>query len=407
MQKRDFLKYMLATTAGGSWLTQSVSTAMAATAPKSLVVIFQRGGCDGLNVMVPYAENEYYNLRPTIAIAPPGSNGGALDLDGFFGLHPAMSSLYDLYQRGNVAAFPAVHYTNASRSHFDSQQYIENAEVNRGNKGWLNRHLSSSENSVGMRGVSFGSSLARALDGPVSVSAFSDLRNLDLDLDTATEQRLINRLSGIYNQNTSNRRPYDDLLRRSGRTFLNDLNFINSIDVNNYQVENGANYPRNNYGRQLAQTAQLIKTGAGLELATIDLAGWDTHFSQGGATGAMASRLGDFSDGIAAFYQDLGSQMTDVMVLTMTEFGRTARENGSGGTDHGHASAWFAIGGGINGGIYGAWPGLAESQRVRGRYLAQATDFRDIYSEILVHHLGNPSDVVVPNYTANPIGFFA
>jgi len=405
MKRRDFLKYMLATTAGGSWLTQGVSSAVAAPAPKSLIVIFQRGGCDGLNVIVPHAEDEYYNLRPTIAIARPGNVNGALDMDGFFGLHPAMSSLHNLYQAGNVAAFPAVHYTNASRSHFDSQQYIESAEVNRDTNGWLNRHLSSSANSTGMRGVSFGSSLSQALNGPVSVSAFSDLRNFDLDIEASAEQRLVNRLSGIYNQNSSAGRTYDDLLRSSGRTLFNDLNTINNLDVDNYQPANGASYPNNSYGRQLAQTAQLIKSGAGLELATINSGGWDTHQNQGGATGGMANRLRNFSDGIAAFHQDMGNLMSDVMVLTMTEFGRTSRENGSRGTDHGHASAWFALGGGVNGGIYGTWPGLAEQQLERGRYLAQATDFRDIYSEIMNRHLGNSSTAIVPNYNADPIGF--
>lgn len=405
MERRNFLKYMLATSAGGSWLTQSVSTALAAPAPKSLIVIFQRGGCDGLNVIVPHGEDEYYNLRPSIAIARPGNSGGALDMDGFFGLHPSMSSLYNLYQAGNVAAFPAVHYTNATRSHFDSQQFIESAEVNRQADGWLNRHLSSSANSAGMRGVSFSSSLSHALSGPLSVSTFSDLRNFDLDMEVNSEQRLINRLSGIYNQNTSNNRIYDELLRNSGRTLFNDLNVVNSIDVNNYQPANGANYPNNSYGRQLAQTAQLIKTGAGLEIATINVGGWDTHQNQGGAIGGMANKLGNFSNGIGAFYEDMGSQMSDVMILTMTEFGRTSQENGSRGTDHGHASAWFALGGGLTGGVYGTWPGLAEEQRERGRYLAQATDFRDIFSEILTSHLGNSSASVVPNYNASPIGF--
>lgn len=404
MKRRDFLKYMLATTASGSLLTQS-SSALAAPAPKTLVVIFQRGGCDGLNVIVPHGEDEYYNLRPTIAIPRPGSTNGALDMDGFFGLHPAMSSLHSLYQAGNVAAFPAVHYANASRSHFDSQQFIESAEVNKDANGWLNRHLSSSANSTGMRGVSFGSSLSHALNGPVSVSAFSDLRNFDLDMESGAEQRLVNRLSGIYNQNTAMNRTYDNLLRSSGRTLFNDLGVVNSIDVDNYQPANGVSYPSNGYGRQLAQTAQLIKAGAGLELATVTSGGWDTHQNQGGATGGMADRLRNFSNGIAAFYQDLGNQMDDVMILTMTEFGRSAKENGSRGTDHGHASSWFALGGGVRGGIYGTWPGLAQEQRERGRYLAQATDFRDIYSEIMGQHLGNRNASVVPNYSANPIGF--
>jgi uncharacterized protein (DUF1501 family) len=404
MKRRDFLKTMLATTAGSAWLAQGIPSVMAAPAPKTLVVIFQRGGCDGLNVIVPHGEDEYYNLRPTIAIPQPLASNGALDMDGFFGLHPSMSALYNLYKAGNVAAFPAVHYPNASRSHFDSQKYIESAERTRDGTGWLNRHLSSSTNSTGMRGVNFGNNLSHALTGPVSVSSFRDLRDFDLNMEANAEQRLVNRLNNIYNQNTSSR-SYDNLLRNSGRTLFNDLNFVRNVDANNYQPANGANYPENTYGRQLAQTAQLIKAGAGLELVTINLGGWDTHKNQGGTDGGMASRLGNFSNGIAAFYQDMGAQMSNVMILTMTEFGRSSKENGSRGTDHGHASAWFALGGGLTGGIYGAWPGLAENQRERGRYLAQGIDYRDIFSEIVSQHLGNNNASVIPDYNANSVGF--
>jgi uncharacterized protein (DUF1501 family) len=316
MQRRDFLKTMFATAVGGTLFQHSISSAVAAPAPKTLVVIFQRGGCDGLNVVVPYAEDEYYRLRPNIAIAPAGSTNGALDLDGFFGLHPSMSALHNLYTDGNLAIFPAVHYPNASRSHFDSQQYIESAEVNRNADGWLNRHLASTVNSVGMRGVSFGSSIAHALQGPISVSSFSDLRRFDLDMEINAEQRLIDRLSAVYAQEGSSR-SYSNLLRNSGRTLFSDLNTISSLDATNYQAANNAVYPDNSYGRQLAQTAQLIKAGTGLELATITLGGWDTHQNQGGAEGGMANRLTNFSDGIAAFYRDMGTQMSDVMLLTI------------------------------------------------------------------------------------------
>lgn len=407
MKRRDFLKTMLATTAGSALFSQTISPAFGAAAPKSLVVIFQRGGCDGLNVTVPYAEDEYYRLRPTIAIAPPTSANGALDLDGFFGLHPSMSALRNLYVEGNLAVFPAVHYPNASRSHFDSQQYIESAQRDRNATGWLNRHLGSSNNSTGMRGVSFGNSVAHSLEGAISVSSFSDLSRFDLDMEANAEQRLIDRLSSVYATSGANSRQYDALLRSSGQTLFNDLNVVRDLDVANYQAANGATYPDNSYGRQLAQTAQLIKEGTGLELATINLGGWDTHRNQGGAEGGMADRLANFSNGIAAFYQDMGTQMNDVMVLTMTEFGRTSQENGSQGTDHGHASNWFALGGGLTGGVYGTWPGLAEAQRERGRYLAQGIDYRDILTEILQNHFGNTSSSVIPSYTANPANFLS
>jgi len=407
MKRRDFLKTMFATTAGSALFSQSIAPAFGAAAPKSLVVIFQRGGCDGLNVTVPYAEDEYYRLRPNIAIAPPSAaSNGALDLDGFFGLHPSMTALRDIYVEGGLAVFPAVHYPNASRSHFDSQQYIESAQVDRNATGWLNRHLSSSNNSTGMRGVSFGNSIAHSLEGSIPVSSFSDLRNFDLDMENAAEQRLIDRLSAIYNDSNVSSRQYESLLRSSGQTLFTDLNVVRDIDAANYSPENEASYPDNSYGRQLAQTAQLIKSGTGLELATVNLGGWDTHQNQGGAEGGMANRLGVFSNGIAAFYQDMGTQrMENVMVLTMTEFGRTSQENGSQGTDHGHASSWFALGGGLTGGVYGGWPGLAEAQRERGRYLAQGTDYRDIFSEIMQRHLGNSSGAIIPAHTATALNF--
>lgn len=400
MKRRDFLKFMLAGTAAGMY----ASPASAAT-PKRLIVIFQRGGCDGLNVTVPYGDDEYYNLRPTIAIPKPGNTGGALALDDFFGLHPAMSSLHDIYQAGNVAVFPAVHYTGASRSHFDSQQYIESAQVSRYADGWLNRHLASQWSTSSMRGVSFGDSISHALTGTVPVSSFSKLSQFDLDLESSAENKLIDRLTDVYNESPDQPAYHDSLIRQSGHTLFQDLQATADIDSSSYQSTSSVSYPNNTYGQQLANIAQIIKEGSGLELATVSHGGWDTHQNQGGSEGTQANNLKSFSDGIAAFYQDMGSHMQDTVILTMTEFGRTAQENGSFGTDHGHASSWFALGGNVQRGIYGEWPGLLESQLENGRYLAQATDFRDIFSEILTQHLGNTDASIIPNYTTTPIGF--
>jgi uncharacterized protein (DUF1501 family) len=225
-------------------------------------------------------------------------------------------------------------------------------------------------------------------------------------MENDAEQRLIDRLSAVYSDSSTTNRQYDSLLRSSGQTLFNDLNVVRNLDVGNYQAANGATYPDNAYGRQLAQTAQLIKSGTGLELATVNLGGWDTHQNQGGAEGGMANRLANFSNGIAAFYRDMGTQqMSNVMILTMTEFGRTSQENGSEGTDHGHASSWFALGGGLTSGVYGDWPGLAEADRERGRYLAQGTDYRDIFSEIMQRHLGNSSGSIIPSHTATALNF--
>lgn len=409
MQRRDFLKYMLASGVGGAWFASGlpgIRAAQAAAAPKSLIVIFQRGGCDGLNVVVPYGEDAYYRHRPTIAIAKSGQPNGALDLDRFFGLHPAMASLHSLYHQGAVAVFPAVHYPQASMSHFDSELYIENAVINKNSNGWLNRHLESSANSSGMRGVSFGTDIAYALRGNVPVSAFSDLAAFDLDMETTAERRMTDRLQKVYAANPHLGGNNGVRIQNAGRTLFADLGLVQQLDVKGYQPANGAVYPANTFGKQLQQAAQLIKVGAGLEVANINLGGWDTHGDQGNHTGYQATMLKTFADGITALYTDLGSQMQDVMILTMTEFGRTADENGSRGTDHGNASSWFALGGGVKGGIYGQWPGLELNQLYKGRYLAHSVDFRNIFADIASKHLHSSSLAsLLPGHTATPVGF--
>jgi len=412
MQRRDFLKYMLSSTvAGSAWFAngmQGIATVQAAAAPKSLIVIFQRGGCDGLNVAVPYGDAAYYNLRPTIAIPRAGQNGGALDLNGFFGLHPAMSALHKLYQQGNVAVFPATHYPNASLSHFDSEQFIESGVISKTSNGWLNRHLEASSNSSGMRGVSFGTEIAQALRGKVPVSSFNDLAAFDLDMTASAEPRMTARLQKIYAQNPHLGGNNGVRIQNAGRTLFADLGLVQQLDVKGYQPANGATYPNNSYGTQLRQAAQLIKAGVGLELATVNIGGWDTHQTQGNQVGYQADMLKIFADGIAALYADLGAAMQDVMILTMTEFGRTAEENGSKGTDHGNAGCWFALGGGVRSGVYGQWPGLEKAQLYKGRYLAHSVDFRDIFGEIASRHLGNTQLAsLLPGHSHTPLNFLA
>ena len=412
MQRRDFLKLMCSSSlAGSAWLLDDsfrLKAAQAAAAPKTLVVIFQRGGCDGLNVVVPYADNDYYRLRPTIAIAPPGKVNGALDLNGYFGLHPAMQGLQRLYQQQQLAVFPAVHYPQASLSHFDSQHFIESGAIRSDLEGWMNRHLASSMNSSGMRGVGFGNELAQSLRGSVAVSSLRDLANFDLGLSDTEEMRLSSRLNTVYAQHPQDSNPYAKLLQQTGQTLLRDLDLTRQIDPKAYRPANAAVYPANLFGSQLQQTAQLIKQGVGLEVAAIDLGGWDTHSAQGGALGSQANLLKNFADGIAAFCLDLGTTMQNVLVSTMTEFGRTAEENGSGGTDHGNASAWFAVGGSVKGGIYGTWPGLAKDKLYLQRYLAHSVDFRDVFAEILSKHFANHALAqILPGYTPQLRGFMA
>ena len=414
MYRREFCRAILGVAFGASTYTfanpmRSLFRFVKEATGKTLVVIFQRGGCDGLNTIVPYGEDAYYNLRPNIGIARPnpGNSDSAIDLDGFFGLHPALAAFHPLFDNGHLAILPTVHYPEASRSHFDSEHFLESAASigDRNNKdkldGWLNRHLATRNKPGQLRAVSFGNSVAQALRGEANVSAFKDLSKFNLGLDEDRGDLLLSRLIGLYGRSPDPDTVNRSLTHSAGEVALNNLDVINDIHSENYIPANGAVYPTSTYGRQLMQTAQLIKANVGLEVVTISQGGYDTHGEQGGANGRHAERLFDFSNGIVALYQDLGDRMSDVVILTMSEFGRTAQQNGSMGTDHGNASSWFVISGGdnINGGIHGRWPGLKEDQLYKGRYLDFTVDYRNLLAEITTNFLGNPDLSIV--FTGN------
>lgn len=410
MKRRDFLRSMAVTpiigrsSIAGVSMFANLKNAFAANG-KTLIVIFQRGGCDGLNVVVPYAEDEYYNLRPDIAIAAPSSNpDSALDLDGFFGLHPSLTGLYDIYQQGNLAVLPAVHYSNANRSHFSSQDYIESGTPNkRLSDGWLNRYLFATQQTSEIPAISFGS-LSHSLQGNNSVTTISSLDSFSGYNDNSH----LNNLNNILSQPIDNTNKAKSLLYKHGRLALNNLSSLRDISASNYTSEHGSQYPDTLYGQQLKNIAQLVKSGIGLELATVSSNGWDHHVNQGGAQGDQATKLLDFSAGIEALYKDLGpAYMSDVTILTISEFGRTAKQNASKGTDHGNASNWFVIGEQINGGIFGEWPGLLPNQLYLERYLAHSINFTDVYAELLIKHLGTESDLsnILPNSQYQPVGF--
>ncbi len=418
MNRREFLSRLMTvpvTTSlflTGSSSLRNLGKAFASTG-KTLVVIFQRGGCDGLNTVVPYGDLNYVKLRPNLAIAPPdsGKGGEALDLDGFFGLHPSLAPLHTIYHlpESPMAIFPTVHYSDASRSHFDGEIYIESGSSYGygAQDGWLNRHLTSLAGEGQLRAVAFRFGLPHSLKGEANVSTFTDLSDLGLEGSEASKD-FATRLRTIFSQSIDPEDTNRAALHASGLTILDNIDSLGTIDTQNYQPENGAVYPEGTYGRQMRQTAQLIKEGVGLEVVTIDLLGWDTHSNQGGAEpdGAHSRKHAEFAQGISALYNDLGQLMDDVIILTMTEFGRTVKENASKGTDHGHASAWFAIGGGIRGGIYGDWPGLSPTQLYLGRYLDHTVDFRDVMAEVLTRHLLNSDlETVLPGHTYSPIGF--
>ena len=364
-------------------------TVAAAGVPKRkvLVTIFQRGAVDGLNMIVPFSENEYYRSRPSIAIARPGSGpDAAIDLDGFFGMHPRMAPLKPLYDARQLAIVHACGSPDGTRSHFDAQDYMETATpgVKSTPDGWLNRYLHAREHeqATPFRAVAMAPQLPRALQGLAPALAIGQIAQFGIRAGQATDMVQAS-FEAEYAAAASG------VLNRTGRDAFNAVRMLKQADVARYSPENGAEYPRSPYGDALKQIAQLIKADVGLEVAFAETGNWDHHAQEGAATGQLANRLADFAGGIAALTRDLGDRMADVMILTMSEFGRTVSENGNRGTDHGHGNAMMVIGGGVRGGkIYGRWPGLAREQRYEGRDLAVTTDFRTVFAEVAGAHLG-------------------
>lgn len=413
MQRRVFLKSgaLALVTIGMSprFLRRAALLAetRAAAKGKVLICLFQRGAADALNVLVPHGDASYYALRPSIAIARPkrGAAGSAIDLDGFFGLHPSLAPLLPLYERGMLAPVHAVGSPSSTRSHFDAQDYMETAtpDLKATRDGWLNRLLEASDagatarlaaasRPVALRGVALASQTPRALDGNVPTLS---LRSLD-ELRVHASADDAARLEQLYAQAGA------DLVHGAGAEAFEAIRVLKAAAPERYAAANGAEYPASEFGQRLRQIAQLVKADVGMEIAFADVGGWDTHVNQGGATGQLATRLDDFARSIAALVTDLGDRMDDVVILTMSEFGRMARENGNRGTDHGHAGALFLLGGSVRGGtVYGRWPGLAPEQLYEGRDLALTTDFRTVFAEVAARHMGaSRLDAVLPGFAA-------
>jgi uncharacterized protein (DUF1501 family) len=367
----------------------------AQTRRKVLVTVFQRGAVDGLNMIVPFGEKAYYQARPTIAIPEPGKANGALDLDGFFGLHPRMSALHPYFKRGELAIVNATGSHDPTRSHFDAQDYMESGTpgVKSTRDGWLNRYLHAREHeqASAFRAVSLTQQLPRALQGTAPALAIDQLGRFGVRAGESGDM-IQSSFEAQYAAAA------DALLRPTGKEAFDAVKQLQSVDLSKYAPANGATYPNSGYGQALKQIAQLIKADMGLEVAFAESGNWDHHANEGPQ---IANRLDDFAGGIAAFAQDLGDRMADVVVLTMSEFGRTVAENGARGTDHGHGNAMLLLGGNVKGGkMYGKWPGLEREQRYEGRDLAITTDFRDVFSEALVGHLGaRDTSGVFPGYT--------
>jgi uncharacterized protein (DUF1501 family) len=377
---------------------------------KQLVAIFQRGAVDGLSVVVPFGEGDYYRLRPTIALARPGSGSNAsIDLDGFFGLNPRMAPLKRLWDGNQLAIVHACGSPDATRSHFDAQDYMETATpgVKSTGDGWLNRYLQARhvESATPFRAVSLTGQVPRVLQGSSPALAFSQVGQFGIRAGMSTEA-VNSSFEALYASAA------DRILKGTGREAFDAMKMLKTTDPSKYQPENGAEYPRSPFGQALRQIAQLIKADVGVEVAFADVGGWDTHVNQGSSQGQLAGRLDDFSRGMAALTTDLGDRMADTVVLTMSEFGRAVAENGNRGTDHGHGNAIFVIGGDVRGGrVYGKWPGLSQDKRFEGRDLAVTTDFRDVFGEIVVRHLGvTDARPIFPGYAISPsrfVGLFA
>lgn len=410
---------------GPAFLRRTVYGAEPGKRGKVLICLFQRGAADGLSMVTPHGDPDLYKLRPQIAVARP-KNGDtantALDLDGFFGLHPALESLMPIYKSGHMAVIHAAGSPSGTRSHFDAQDYMESGTPdNKGvADGWLSRTAmlcpedQAKAKANPFRSVALGGAMPRILQGDANALAVPDLRSFGIrdegmamgrgnkgrskrgksgGADDAMMASML--ATGGASAEGGFETIYDkavgDVLHGTAQESFEAMDTLKKLNLGAYRPANGAKYPPGKFGTSLQQIAQLIKSDVGLQIAFADMGGWDTHVNQGAATGQLATRLREFGQGLAALYADLGDYMADVTILTMSEFGRAARQNGGGGTDHGHGAAFFALGGDVNGGkVLGQWPGLAPDRLYENRDLAVTTDFRAVFAEVATKHLRIP-----------------
>ncbi len=389
LNRRLFLKSsalaMFGVGAAPHWLARAAEGVE--SRKKILVAIFQRGAADGLNVVVPFGDPNYYALRPNIAI--PKSD--VIDLDGFFGLHPSLKALKPVFDAKHLAIVEATGSPDPTRSHFDAQDYMESGTPGRKATvdGWLNRAIPVEKGPISpVRAVSLGTNLSRTLRGPNPAIAVSNLNEFQIR-DTQSS----NTFEGMYEGTL------DKVLKSTGRETFDAVKILQSVQKQTYTPAADAKYPNGRFGQSMMQIARLIKANVGVEVAFADVGGWDTHVNE---VGQLNRLLGEFGNGLGAFYQDLGDRMQDVVVVTMSEFGRTAKENGNRGTDHGHANCMFVMGGDVKGGkVYGKWPGLEKEQLYEGRDLNITTDFREVLGGLVTRHLGARNLAkVFPNFEA-------
>jgi len=366
---------------------------------KRLVVIFQRGAADGLNIVIPHAEAQYYTMRPSINIP----RKAVLDLDGRFGLHPSLAAFQPLWQQRHLAIVHAAGSPDTSRSHFDAQDFMETGTpgVKATDDGWLNRSLvnmPSPAQKSNFRAIALGPSLPRILTGAEPAVAMNNINDFTIGGKNPKPSPAATAFEAMYDHSS------DSVLHGTGEETFDAVKMLKAADPAKYTPAPGANYPKGRFGDSLRQLAQLIKANLGVQVAFADISGWDNHVNEGAVEGQLANVLTDFSQSLAAFWTDLGDLGEDTVVITMSEFGRTARENGNRGTDHGHANVMFVLGGPVKGGkVYGRWPGLDQSQLYEGRDLALTTDFRQVIGEAVAQHMGNKNLAnVFPGFDNQP-----
>jgi uncharacterized protein (DUF1501 family) len=367
-----------------SWLLRAA--AQDSRKKKILVAIFQRGAADGLNIVVPFSEKLYYDMRPTISIPLPGKPNGAIDLDGQFGLHPSLQQLKPLWDAGQLAVVEAAGSPDPSRSHFDAQDFMECGTPGKTTEdGWLNRALPAGGTGVSpLRAIAMGAQLPRTLRGPRAAVAVNNLQQFQVQNSSSASI-----LESMYAAAS------DPKLSASGKETFEALKMVEAINRAPYTPANGVQYP-GEFGRALQQIARLIKADAGVEAAFADIGGWDHHSNE---SPQLSNLLQQYGNALAAFVKDMGDRMNDIVLVTMSEFGRTAKEDGNNGTDHGHGNVMFLLGGPVRGGkVYGRWPGLEPEQLYEKRDLAVTTDFRDVLGELVERHLGQKTSSVFPGY---------
>ena len=368
-----------------SFLTRAAFAEATKAGKKRLVVLFQRGAADGLNLVIPHGERLYYQMRPTIAI--PGDS--ITDLDGYFGLHPSYASLKPLWDAKQLAIVHAAGSPDNTRSHFDAQDYMESGTpgVKSTEDGWLNRTLvcAATKKDSPFRGISLGATLPRMLAGSAPAVAISNIN--EFGVGGRGNAVAASAASGSFESMYA--ASVDTVLHGSGDETFEAVKMLKSADPAKYTPAPNARYPRGRFGDSLRQIAQLLKADLGVEVAFADIGGWDHHSNEGSTQGQLANVARDFAQSIAAFWTDIGDLGEDTMLVTMSEFGRTARENGTRGTDHGHANVMLVLGGPVKGGkVYGRWPGLDERHLYEGRDLEVTTDFRTVLGEAVTRHLG-------------------